>query len=120
MRFYVNAILFAVLSLVVTTTAAAQITLNNMPAWTGNSRFYNDVIAEVKHPSLTLNGFDSGTSGHGLGLRQVLEQAYNGSSGGPVVEVYDEIKDLAADNGNFHPTPSNQQGKGRAQIIENT
>jgi len=115
MRFYVKTLLFATLSLVFAAPAAAQISLNNLPSWTGNDRFYSDVAANVKHPSLSLNGFDSGTSGHGLGLKQVLEQAYDGSSGGPVVEVYDEIRNLAADNEDFHLTPSS-----RGHIIQNT
>jgi hypothetical protein len=115
MRFPATTSLLVALSLFFVTSAAGQISLTDVPLWTGNDRFYNDVITQVKHPSLTLNGFDSGTSGHGLGLKQVLEQAYDGSSGGPVVEVYDEIRDLAADNGSFHPTPSN-----RGHIIANT
>ena len=115
MRFCVKTVLFAALSLVFVAPALAQISLTNMPSWTGNDRFYSDVIAEVKHPSLSLNGFDSGTSGHGLGLKQVLKEAYSSSPSESIADVYFDISILASDNEDFHPTPSN-----RSHIIENT
>jgi len=115
MRFLVNTIIFAALSLVIVPSTSAQISLSDLPAWEGNDRFYNDVISEVKHPSLTLNGFDSGAPGGGFSLKQVLEEVYSSSADSSVKIVYSKIIGLAANNADFHPSPSS-----RSDIIENT
>jgi len=59
-RFYVNVALFVVLSLLLVPSASAQISLDDLPAAQGNNRFFSDEITQVKHSSLTLNGFDGG------------------------------------------------------------
>ncbi len=59
----------------------------------------------VDHPSLTLNGFDSGPD-NGLGLKQILEKVYNTSD--PTVEpVWDKLVILASDGG-FEHSPSSR------------
>jgi len=63
-------------------------TFNSMPNNTINTRFYKDVFRAggpydygnytIKHPGLTLNGFDNGgNNSHGYGLKQVLQILYN-------------------------------------------
>ena len=113
MRFIARTILLATISLIFVPSAIAQISLNNLPSWQGNSRFYGDVISEVKHPSLTLNGFDSGPD-NGLGLKQVLEEVYSVSPDSSVKIVWEDIVVLASD-GVFDHTPSS-----RGDIIANT
>jgi hypothetical protein len=114
MRFLVNTLLLAAISLLLVPSASAQISLNDLPAAQGNSRFYGDVISGVKHPSLTLDGFDFGPD-NGLGVKQVLEEVYSGDPDFSVLRVYNRLRDLAANNSNFHPTPTN-----RSNIIANT
>ena len=47
---------------------------DNLPEWRGNTRFLTSHFP-VKHPSLSLNGFDCGSDcGNGYGLKQVLEK----------------------------------------------
>ena len=49
---------------------------DNLPEWRGNTRFLTTHFP-VKHPSLSLNGFDCGSDcGNGYGLKQVLEKIY--------------------------------------------
>jgi len=120
MRFYVNVTLFVVLSLVLATSASAQISLDDLPEAQGNSRLYDDPLegpngnSVVEHPSLTLNGFDSEASNSSsLGLKQVLEKVYN-ISDPTVVPVWDDLVSLASGSG-FKHSPSS-----RGEIIGNT
>jgi hypothetical protein len=53
-------------------TSAQTIMLDDLPPTTGNSRFFSDRF-DVKHPSLSANGFDCGSlCGNGLGIKQIL------------------------------------------------
>ena len=86
-----------------------------MPPWQGNNRFYGAVISEVRHPSLSLNGFDAATSGHGLGLKQVLGEVYSGSAGPSVEDVWGEIRGLATAGATYYNNPPS-----RSDITHNT
>ena len=72
------------LSLLLPLAVQAQVSLGNLPDWDGNSRFFSDEFP-INHPSLSLNGFDCGSSScdEGLGLKQILEETYNAET--PVV-----------------------------------
>jgi len=69
-------------------------TFDLMPPSTVNDRFRVDAFQysntslgyyPVKHPSLTLNGFDNGeNNSHGYGLKQILQIAYQGTN--PMVD----------------------------------
>lgn len=62
-------------------------TFNLMPSDTINTRFFTDVfdhtdpssgVTQMKHPGLTINGFDNGgDNSHGYELKQILQILYN-------------------------------------------
>ena len=76
----ITAILTLLLSFLAASSASAQpLTLdaNDLPEWRENTRSRTTHFP-VKHPSLSLNGFDCASNcDHGLGLKQVLEKVYN-------------------------------------------
>jgi len=113
MRFIAKTILLATISLLFAPSTSAQISLDDLPEVQGNSRFYNDALSVVEHPSLTLDGFDSGPD-NGLGLKQVLEEVYSVSPDSSVKIVWEDIVVLASDGG-FNHSPSS-----RSDIISNT
>jgi len=111
-------VLLAATSLFFVQFATAQISLDDVPDTQGNSRFFSDEISQVTHPSLTLDGFDSGPE-NGLGLKQVLEERYSSNPDESLLRAYDEMARLASNDSDFHPSPSNQQGNGHDQIKAN-
>lgn len=57
--------------------AKAQ-TVTSVPLDTGNDRFVTEYFSVIR-PGLSLNGFDNtGSTSHGLGLKQVLNAALSG------------------------------------------
>lgn len=87
---------FALICLARTGIAHAQLNLPNLPSWTSNARFATPAVAQVKHPSLSFNGFDCGSScGIGLGLKQVLDKVVTLD---PLVRpIFDNLVDLYND-----------------------
>lgn len=101
------ALFLAMLVGLVPRVEAQTVTLNDLPSWEGNTRFATNVVSEVRHPSLSLNGFDCGSNcDEGYGLKQILEQIPGLSSGSPIRDVYDKLVDLH-DN-TFDTTPSSR------------
>ncbi len=100
------------------TPAPAQpLRLDDLPATTGNTRFFRDAF-EVRHPSLSLNGFSCAAlnargCAYGLGLAEVLHAVYADEPDPAIKEIYEKVLDLAVKDLVIHPTE-------RAQIIENT
>lgn len=93
--------------------AVAQVTLNNLPTWTGNTRFATSAVGEVRHPSLSLNGFNCGSAcSKGYGLKQILEQVPGLSTGTPLRDVYNRLVTLHDDAIVNSPTT-------RAQVNQN-
>ncbi len=96
---------------------AQPLRLDDLPATTGNTRFFRDAF-EVRHPSLSLNGFscaalDARGCAYGLGLAEVLHAVYADEPDPAIKEIYEKVLDLAVKDLVIHPTE-------RAQIIENT
>ena len=94
--FVYGLILFTLLGLS-TRSAFAQITLTDLPTWTSNTRFGTAAVSQVKHPSLSLNGFDCGNDCDlGYGLKQILEEAPTADQGTALRVVFDEIVDQSS------------------------
>ena len=79
------------------------VVIDCLPPWEANGRFLDTTL--VKHPSLSLNGFDCGSNcGIGYGLKQVLEKVYGGNQEEEVKIVFRAMVDLAKEN--FQDTTS--------------
>ncbi len=98
------------------TLAPAQLLrLDDLPATTGNTRFFRDAF-DVRHPSLSLNGFRCAaldSCAYGLGLAEILHAVYADEPDPAIKEIYEKVLDLAAKDLVLHPSE-------RRQIIENT
>jgi hypothetical protein len=105
-RWLLCALFAGSIALTTNPTHAQTITLNNLPDWTSNTRFFSDEYP-IKHPSLSLNSFDCNASGgncdHGLGLKQVLEEVYNDNTF-EVREAFVNIVDEA--NASYKHSPT--------------
>ena len=100
-----------------------------LPPWEANGRFRQSTL--VKHPSLSLNGFDCGSNcSIGYGLKQVLEKVYGGDQEEEVKTVFRAIVDLAKENfqdttsfGNIRDNTARLQARGfvalAAYVLEN-
>ncbi len=107
------------LSLILCVPATAQISLDDVPTWQNNDRFFsspNFLSNLVKQPSLSVNGFDcTGRCDEGLGLKQTLEKRYSGNASTKILEVYDEIRGLATGGATYYPNPTSEN-----QVTRNT
>ena len=65
------------------------------PDSVGNGRFLGYLPHAIKHPSLSLNGFDCESSGTncnvGYGLKQVLEEVYSSDAGSTMKAIFQKI-----------------------------
>ena len=94
----ITAILTLLLSFLAASSASAQpLTLdaNDLPEWRGNTRFLTTHFP-VKHPSLSLNGFDCASNcSQGYGLKQVLEKIYGSTPDSRMQATWKKILDQA-------------------------
>ena len=66
------------------------VVIDCLPPWEANGRFLDTTL--VKHPSLSLNGFDCGSNcGIGYGLKQVLEKVYGANQDAGIQNVFKKI-----------------------------
>lgn len=107
----------ALVALATPSQSSAQLALNNLPNADGNSRFFTDRFP-IKHPSLSLNGFDCGSQcGRGLGLRQVLNEAY-GAPREEVLRVLIAVVNLATDGGYIAAPTSYAQVRSNTERLQ--
>lgn len=99
-----------------TSSFAQTVTLNNLPSWTSNTRFFSDEYP-IKHPSLSLNGFDCGSNcSEGLGLKQILEEVYSSSPDNKIIDVYQSLLNLANESYDYSPNTANKIGKNTQRL----
>lgn len=98
--------------------SSAQVSLPNLPSWTNNTRFATPAVSEVRHPSLSLNGFDCGSEcWKGYGLKQVLQEV-SGIDSDPTVEaVFEKLDDLHDDAIVGNPS-SRSQANRNVEILQ--
>ncbi len=73
------------------------VVIDCLPSWQTNDRFRSETL--IKHPSLSLNGFDCGSNcAIGYGLKQVLEKVYGATTEQEVVRVFKNIVNKANDS----------------------
>ena len=118
-RKFLTIAVIAFLSLILCVPAMAQISVDDVPTWKNNDRFFtspNFLSNLVKQPSLSVNGFDcTGRCDEGLGLKQVLEETFSNSPDQSIEEVFEDIVDLASSGATYHPNPSSEN-----QVTRNT
>ncbi|WP_457653036.1 hypothetical protein [Rhodocaloribacter sp.] len=89
----------AMLGLISTYPARAQLQLTNLPANTTNQRFLVDVFPIVR-PGLSIRGFDgaslTGGTNYGYGLKQILEGVYGANPDFYIQQTYDKIISLSS------------------------
>ena len=75
-RTAVRLLLLASIGQPVLAQSQTAVVIDCLPPWEANGRFLDTTL--VKHPSLSLNGFDcdSNNCNIGYGLKQVLEKVY--------------------------------------------
>ncbi len=90
-------LLFLSASSVLPALAQSQtVVIDCLPPWEANGRFLDTTL--VKHPSLSLNGFDCGSNCNiGYGLKQVLEKTYGANKDDKVKAVFKNMADMAAE-----------------------
>ncbi len=105
-------------------------TFNSMPHDTINTRFYKDVFRSggpyndgnytIKHPGLTLNGFDNGgNNSHGYGLKQILQILYNKGED-PLMEAnFNQIVSTSRQN-ILNPASTSNYGTRRGWVWQNS
>ena len=116
----------------ITQPALAQsqtVVVDCLPPWEANDRFRQSTL--IKHPSLSLNGFDCGNNCDiGYGLKQVLEKVYGANQETEVKTVFKEIVKLAKEDfqditsfGNIRDNTARLQARGfvalAAYVLEN-
>ena len=83
----------------------------DLPPTVLNARFFPLNVAPVRHPSLSLNGFDCEESptgcGSGLGLKQILEEVSDGDVDASLAAPYEDLRTLAA-AGPYYPAPQDR------------
>ena len=77
------------------------VVIDCLPPWEANDRFGSETL--IKHPSLSLNGFDCAESSEtncniGYGLKQVLEKTYGADTEQEVIRVFGNIVNRADDS----------------------
>ncbi len=97
--------------------SAQPLRLDDLPETTGNERFF-DSRFDMRHPSLSLNGFscdglEPGGCAYGLGLAEILHAVYADTPDPSVKTIYESILRLAGEDLTLDPAE-------RRQIIENT
>ncbi len=97
--------------------SAQPLSLDDLPATDGNTRFFEDRFA-VRHPSLSLNGFscvglEPGGCAYGLGLAEILHAVYADTPNPAIKTIYETVLRLAEEDLVLDPTA-------RRDIIENT
>ena len=105
------------------------VVIDCLPPWEANGRFLDTTL--VKHPSLSLNGFDCGTNCNiGYGLKQVLEKTYGANQADQVKVVFKNMVNLAAEplkatasSGNISENTQRLQARGfvalAAYVLDN-
>ncbi len=88
-----------------------EVVVDCLPPWETNDRFMTATV--IKHPSLSLNGFDCGSNCDiGYGLKQVLEKVYGTNQD-------DEVKAIFRNMVNLADSPF-MEGGGYGDLVKNT
>ncbi len=109
-------LLFLLVSAAQPAIAQSQtVVIDCLPPWEANNRFGSETL--IKHPSLSLNGFDCGSNCDiGYGLKQVLEKTYGADTEQEVIRVFGNIVNLA--NKPFQAPESSDQVRKNTEKLQ--